>query len=46
MFYEKFANQAALDHHLATPHFNGLQSYLKANDPIAAQTVTRWRSFV
>ena len=46
MFYEKFANQAALDFHLNTPHFKGLQSYLKANDPIAAQSVTRWRTFV
>jgi quinol monooxygenase YgiN len=46
MFYEKFASQAALDDHLNTPHFERLQSYLKANDPIAAQSVTRWRTFV
>jgi quinol monooxygenase YgiN len=46
MFYEKFANQAALDYHLNTPHFKNLQSYLKANDPIAAQSVTRWRTFL
>ena len=45
MFYEKFANQAALDHHLATEHFKRLQSYLQANNPIAAQTVTRWQTF-
>ena len=46
MFYEKFASQAALDLHLATPHFEKFQSYLKANgNPIAAQTVTRWQSF-
>ena len=45
MFYEKFASQAALDLHLASPHFENFQSYLKANDPIAAQTVTRWQSF-
>ena len=46
MFYEKFASQAALDLHLATPYFEKFQSYLKANgNPIAAQTVTRWRSF-
>ncbi|HTZ57869.1 MAG TPA: putative quinol monooxygenase [Acidobacteriaceae bacterium] len=45
MFYEKFASQAALDHHLATPHLQQLQNYLKARNPIAAQSVTRWRSF-
>lgn len=46
MFYEKFANQAAIDHHLNTPHFKQFQNYLKVNEPIAAQSVTRWRSFV
>lgn len=46
MFYEKFTGQTALDHHLATPHLKRFQSYLKANDPIAAQSVTRWRSFL
>jgi quinol monooxygenase YgiN len=46
MFYEKFANQAAIDHHLNTSHFKQFQNYLKTNDPIAAQSVTRWRSFV
>ena len=45
MFYEKFAGQAALDHHVDTPHFKQFQSYLKANDPIAAQSVTKWRIF-
>jgi quinol monooxygenase YgiN len=45
MFYEKFASQAALDLHLATPHLARFRSYVKANNPIAAQTVTRWRSF-
>jgi quinol monooxygenase YgiN len=45
MFYEKFASQAALDEHLNTPHLKNLQSYLKANNPIAVQTVTKWRSF-
>jgi quinol monooxygenase YgiN len=45
MFYEKFASQAALDAHLASPHFEKFQSYLKAKaDPIAEQTVTRWQS--
>jgi quinol monooxygenase YgiN len=46
MFYEKFASQEALDYHLNTPHLKRLQSYLKANDPIAAQSVTRWRTFL
>jgi quinol monooxygenase YgiN len=45
MFYEKFASQAALDLHLASPHLTRFRSYVKANNPIAAQTVTRWRSF-
>jgi quinol monooxygenase YgiN len=44
MFYEKFASQAALDHHMTTPHLQQLQKYLKTN-PVAAQSVTRWRSF-
>jgi quinol monooxygenase YgiN len=45
MFYEKFASQAALDLHLASPHFEKFQSYLKEKgNPIAAQTVTRWQS--
>ena len=45
MFYEKFASQAALDLHLATPHLTRFRSYVKENNPIAARTVTRWRSF-
>jgi quinol monooxygenase YgiN len=45
MFYEKFTSQAALDQHLTAPYFKRFQSYLKANDPIAAQTVTKWQSF-
>jgi quinol monooxygenase YgiN len=45
MFYEKFVSQAALDLHLTAPYFKSFQSYLKANDPIAAQTVTKWLSF-
>jgi quinol monooxygenase YgiN len=46
MFNEKFANQAVLDTHLASPHFEKFQTYLKAKgNPIAAQTVTRWQSF-
>jgi quinol monooxygenase YgiN len=45
MFYEKFASQAALDQHLKAPYLEHFRSYLKANNPIAAQTVTRWSSF-
>jgi quinol monooxygenase YgiN len=46
MFYEKFADQGALDAHLATDHFKAFQSYLSANDGlIATQAVTRWQSF-
>lgn len=45
MFYEKFASQAAIDSHLATPHFLALQSYLKAHEGlIAFQVVSRWHS--
>src|ERR1700689_2222082 len=41
MFYEKFASQAALDLHLEAPYLEHFRSYLKAHNPIAAQTVTR-----
>jgi quinol monooxygenase YgiN len=44
MFYEKFADQAAVDFHVNTPHFKKFLSYREKNDPIAAQTVTRWKS--
>jgi quinol monooxygenase YgiN len=45
MSYEKFASQAALDLHVASPHFEKFQSYLnEKGNPIAAQTVTRWQS--
>jgi quinol monooxygenase YgiN len=43
MFYEKFASQAAIDHHVSTPHFQRFQSYLQANNPLAAQSLTKWR---
>ena len=42
LFYEKFADQAALDAHINSPHF---QSFLKkrdGSDPISNQSVTRW----
>src|ERR1700691_2451288 len=46
MFYEISGSQAVLDLHLASPHFEKFQSYLKAKgNPIAAQTVTKWQSF-
>ena len=45
MFYEKFADQRALDHHMATAHLKRFLHYLEANQPIAVQSVTRWRSF-
>jgi quinol monooxygenase YgiN len=44
MFYEKFADQAALDFHVSTSHFKKLLSYREESDPVAGQTVTRWRS--
>jgi quinol monooxygenase YgiN len=44
MFYEKFADQAALDFHVNTTHFKKLVSYREKSDPIAAQTITRWKS--
>jgi|SRR5579871_1409968 len=44
LFYEKFANQAALDAHVNSPHFQGFLKQREGNDPIAAQTVTRWSS--
>jgi quinol monooxygenase YgiN len=45
MFYEKFENQGALDMHLKSPHFEKFQAYLTTkSNPIAAQTVTKWRS--
>ena len=44
MFYEKFADQAALDFHVSTPYFKKLLSYREQSDPIAGQTVTRWKS--
>jgi quinol monooxygenase YgiN len=44
MLYEKFTSQAAHDVHLAAPPFQNFQSYVKAKNPIAAQSVTRWQS--
>ncbi len=46
MFYEQFADQAALDAHIAAPYFKKFLDYREKDDPIAQQTVTRWRKFV
>ena len=44
MFYEKFVDQAALDAHLKTPHFQQFQDYRqKHGDPVGNTQVTRWR---
>ena len=43
MFYERFASQAALDAHLASPHFQAFLKFRAAPDPVAAMNVTTWR---
>jgi quinol monooxygenase YgiN len=42
LFYEKFADQAALDAHVGSPHFQSFLKKREASDPIASQSVTRW----
>jgi quinol monooxygenase YgiN len=42
LFYEKFADQAALDAHVSSPHFKNFLKIRESNDPVVAQTVTRW----
>ena len=43
MFYEKFESKAALDAHIASPHFQKFVSYREQHgDPAAVTTVTRW----
>ncbi|MEG9435057.1 antibiotic biosynthesis monooxygenase [Edaphobacter sp. HDX4] len=42
MFYEQFADQAALDTHIAAPYFRRFLSYREQDDPVLGQTVTRW----
>jgi quinol monooxygenase YgiN len=44
MFYEKFADQAAVDFHVSTPYFKKFLSYREKGDPVAGVTLTRWRS--
>jgi quinol monooxygenase YgiN len=43
LFYEKFKDQAALDAHLATPHFQQFLAYkAQGQDPVAQTIVNRW----
>ena len=42
LFYEKFADQAALDAHVSSTHFQNFLKKREASDPIASQSVTRW----
>ena len=46
MFYERFASQAALDEHLASPYFKAFLAYRAAGkpDPVASIVITSWRS--
>lgn len=45
MFYEAFEDQAALDRHLAEPHFQAFLRWRESQtpDPMAVVTVTRWQ---
>jgi quinol monooxygenase YgiN len=45
MFYEAFANQKALDEHLAAPYFQAFLNYREEStpDPMESAIVTRWR---
>jgi quinol monooxygenase YgiN len=45
LFYEKFADQKALDAHVSSAHFQGFLKQREGNDPIASQTVMRWSPF-
>jgi quinol monooxygenase YgiN len=42
LFNEKFADEAALEAHIKTAHFQSFQNYREKNDPVANQIVTRW----
>jgi quinol monooxygenase YgiN len=44
-FYEAFRDQAALDKHLAEPHFQEFVNWRQSQDPdpMADVTVTRWK---
>ena len=44
MFYEKFRDQAALDAHIASQHFQGFVKLREAGpDPAASMILTKWR---
>ena len=44
MFYEKFASQAALDAHIASPHFQNFVKLREAGpDPVAQVNVGTWK---
>jgi quinol monooxygenase YgiN len=45
MFQECFRGQAALDEHLATPHFQQFVAFRAASspDPVASVVATRWK---
>lgn len=45
MFYERFVDQAALDFHGATPHFQNFVSTRSAgSDPVESVVVTKWKA--
>lgn len=46
LFYEKFADQAALDRHLAMPYFQDWVNYQEKSNPVASVDVKRWKSVV
>jgi quinol monooxygenase YgiN len=45
LFYEVFADQAALDSHIAQEYFQAFVKHRETNDPVAEVTVTRWAPF-
>ena len=47
MFYEEWADQAALDSHNVSPHISAWRAYRNAAtpNPVATQTATKWRIF-
>jgi quinol monooxygenase YgiN len=45
LFYEMFRDQDALDSHVNSAHFQHFLAYrAQGTDPVAVQTVTKWRS--
>ncbi len=45
MFYEQFANEAALRPTLPLPTSKKFVGYREQDDPVLGQTVTRWNRF-